>query len=287
MKRSTAWLALAGLCAFAPALRAQTDDEVPEQRAYEGRMDAQIRSWIHEQNKEATDEERTFIGDHWKRAARIWRIRKLALAAKDAATVTRCDALLLRADHILEEHLRLLRGHAPVMTMAPVGEEVAMAPPPPRVEVQGTAPSPRHVWLPGYWQWNGRSHVWQAGHWSEPPEPGMAWEAPKWENRGGKWAFTDGRWHPSAPPAPTVVYEPPPPPPEVTIVATPPAPIVEVRPPGPANGVWIPGYWQWNGTRHTWVGGRWSAPKPNMHWEPDHWVHRGNQWALIHGRWAR
>lgn len=286
MKRSTALIAVVGLFAFAPALHAQVQ-EMPEQRAYEGRMDAQIRSWIHDQNKAATDEERTFVADHWKRAERIWRIRQLAQAAKDTATVTRADALLLRADHILEEHLRALRGHAPVMTMAPMGVEgVTMAPPPPQVEVQGAAPSPRHVWLPGFWQWNGSRHVWQAGHWAEPPEPGMVWDAPKWQNQGGKWAFMDGRWHPGAPPAPTVVYEPPTTP-EVVVATAPPAPLVEVRPAGPANGVWIPGFWHWNGSRHVWVGGRWSAPKPGMRWEPDHWEHRGNQWALVHGRWAR
>lgn len=287
MKHSAAWLILAGLVAFAPALRAQTDDETPEQRAYEGRVDAQIRSWIHEQNKGATDEERSFIGDHWKRAERIWRIRKLAQAAKDTASVTRCDALLLRADRALENHLIVLRGHAPVMTVAPMGfEEVNVAPPPPRVEVQGVAPSPHHMWLPGYWQWNGRSHVWQAGHWAEPPETGMVWDAPKWENRAGKWAFTDGRWHAGVAPPANVVYEPPSTP-EVVVTTAPPPPIVEVRPAGPANGVWIPGYWHWSGTKHVWVGGRWSAPKTGMRWEPNHWEHRGTQWALVHGRWAR
>ncbi len=284
MKRS-AWLIFSGLVAFSPVLRAQVEDETPEQRSYEGRMDAQIRSWIHEQNKAATDEERTFVADHWKRAERLWRIRRRALAAKDNGSVARCDALLLRADKILENHLLALRGHAPVMTMAPSGvEDVTVAPPPPQVEVQGTAPSPNHRWLPGYWQWNGSRHVWQAGHWAEPPEPGMLWDAPKWENHGGKWAFVDGRWHPS-PAAATVVYEPPTTP-EVLVSPQPPAPLVEVRPAGPANGVWIPGYWQWNGNRHVWVSGRWSAPKAGMHWEPDHWEHRGSQWALVHGRWA-
>jgi hypothetical protein len=290
MKRSSrSGLVLAGVVAALTvgSIASAQDDETPEQRSYEGRMDAQIRSWIHEQNKAATDEERTFVSDHWKRAERLWRIRKLAEAAKDAATVTRVDADLARADRILENHLLLLRGHAPVMTAAPFGvENVMVAPPPPQVEVQGAAPSPLHKWLPGFWQWNGSRHVWQAGHWAQPPEPGMVWEAPKWENHGGKWAFTDGRWQAGIAAGPAVVYEPPVAP-DVLAMPAPPAPIVEVRPAGPPNGVWIPGYWQWNGTRHVWVSGRWSAPKVGMHWQPDHWEHRGNQWALVHGRWAR
>jgi len=287
MKRCLAWWIVGGLVALAPAARAQVIVETPEQHAYEGRVDAQIRSWIHEQNKAATDEERTFVAQHWQRAERLWRIRKLALDAKDNASVTRCDALLARADKILEAHLLALRAHAPVMTAEPFAvENVMVAPPPPQVEVQGSPPSPKHMWLPGYWQWNGSRHVWQAGHWAEPPEPGMIWDAPKWENHGGKWAFVEGRWHLGAPPAPTVVYEPPTAA-EVLVTREPPPPIVEVRPAGPPNGVWIPGYWQWSGTKHVWVSGRWSAPKAGMHWEPDHWEHRGNQWALVHGRWAR
>jgi hypothetical protein len=161
-----------------------------------------------------------------------------------------------------------------------------VAPPPPQVEVQGVAPSPRHVWVPGFWQWNGSRHVWSRGHWSEPPQVGMTYEAPKWVQEGGKYRFEDGRWQ-VAPTANVVVYEPPAAPQEALIETAPPAPIVEVRPAGPANGVWIPGYWHWNGSRHSWVGGRWSAAKAGMRWEPDHWVRSGNRYQLVHGRWAR
>ncbi len=283
--KKTAFLFAAML--IAPLAHAQSDDETPEERAYQGRMDSQMRSWIHEGNHDTTDEERHFIDDHWKRAAKLWRIRKLANEAHDQATIARVDSLLAKADHMLEDHIRRYREHAPVMTAAPPVLETTVAPPPPQPETQGAPPAPGQTWVPGFWAWNGARHQWTPGHWAAPPQAGMTWEAPKWENRSGRWAFEEGRWR-AAPTAPNVVYEPPPPPPtDEAATAAPPPPIVEVRPPPPPNGVWIPGYWHWNGSRHVWVGGRWSAPRAGMRWEPDHWVREGNRYKRVPGRWAR
>jgi len=36
--------------------------------------------------------------------------------------------------------------------------------PPVREEVMVPAPSPQHIWIPGYWAWNGR-WVWEPGYW--------------------------------------------------------------------------------------------------------------------------
>jgi hypothetical protein len=290
LKSASALVAVVAVLAVAPSARAQgvTVDISPEQQAYQARTDAHIREWIHDGNHEATDDERHFIQDHWRRAARLWRIRHLAKAAHDMGTVARVDRILARADMILEKHLQRLRAHAPIMTVAPGEVVVTTAPPPPPAEVQGTPPAAGNVWVPGYWHWNGHRHQWVRGHWVAPPQTGMVWVPAKWENRGGRWFFRDGRWRVSAPPAPTVVYEPPPPPPTVVEVqAPPPPPLVEVRPPPPPNGVWIPGYWHWNGHRHTWISGRWSAPRRGMHWEPDHWVHDGRRYHLERGHWAR
>lgn len=289
MFKQVSALAIIALVTVAPAVRAQVNvDIAPEQYAYQARTDARIREWIHRENHEASEEERTFINEHWRRSARLWRIRHLANEAHDTATVTRVDAMLARADLVLEHQLDRMRMHAPVMQFAPGTIEVQTAPPPPQVEVQGVAPSPRHIWTPGYWHWNGARHVWVGGHWQEPPQVGMTWEAPKWENRGGRYYFNDGRWR-AATVAPTVVYEPPPPPAQVVEVqAAPPPPIVEVRPAPPvATSVWIPGYWQWNGNRHVWVAGRYSAPRVGMRWEPDHWVRTPAGYRMEHGRWAR
>ena len=265
-----------------------TVDEMPEQRSYEGRMDTQLRSWIHEGNHEVTEEERGFINDHWKRAAKLWRIRKLAQDAKDAASVARVESLMAKLDRTLEEHIRRYREHAPVMTAPPPVWDVTTAPPPPQQETQPPSPGAGHVWVPGFWQWNGSRHVWSAGHWAEPPQTGMTWQAPKWENRAGHWQFEEGKWM-AVQAAPTVVYEAPPVQAlEENVTVAPPPPIVEVRPAAPSpNHVWIPGYWHWNGSRHVWVGGRWSAPRAGMRWEPDHWEHHGNVYRRVPGRWTK
>jgi hypothetical protein len=288
-KHISAVIAVAVL-ALAPGALAQvqgTVDITPEEHAYQARTDARIRAWIHEDNHEASEEERTFINDHWRRTARLHRIRHLAMEAHDMATVARVDAILTRADNVLEIQIGRMRGRAPIMTVAPGTIDVTTAPPPLQVEVQGAAPSPRHVWVPGYWHWYGSRHVWQTGHWAEPPQPGMTYEPARWENRNGHYFFNDGRWR-VAQVAPTVVYEPPPPPAQVVEVETaPPAPIVEVRPPGQRGGVWIPGFWHWNGAHHVWIGGHWSAARVGMRWEPDHWVRSGRGYRLEHGRWAR
>ncbi|HSQ63901.1 MAG TPA: YXWGXW repeat-containing protein [Polyangiaceae bacterium] len=282
-----ALLATGSVAAAQPAVTVGVDVS-PEERAYQSRTDARLRGWLHEGNRATTDEEREFVKAHWARAAKIWRIRHLAAEAKDTATVARCDRLLARADQILEQQIRRLSEHAPVLTAPPVDVEITTPPPPVRVEVRPPPPSPHHVWVPGFWAWQHNRHAWVGGHWAEPPQDGMTWEEPKWENRGGRWVFDEGRWHPVTPPAPTVVYEPPPPPPqEVVVQAPPPPPRIEVRPPGPSNAVWIPGYWHWNGQRHVWVGGRWSAPRGGFHWEPDRWENTPHGWRRIPGHWQR
>ncbi|MGA2959430.1 MAG: YXWGXW repeat-containing protein [Thermodesulfobacteriota bacterium] len=35
-------------------------------------------------------------------------------------------------------------------------------------------PPPQHIWIQGYWAWNGR-WVWQPGYWVIPPRPYAKW----------------------------------------------------------------------------------------------------------------
>ncbi len=72
------------------------------------------------------------------------------------------------------------------------GYDVAVAPPPPQVEV---APAVRvgFVWAPGYWSWNGSRHVWVGGHYIRA-RPGYRWRADHWEQRGGRYHFERGHW---------------------------------------------------------------------------------------------
>jgi len=75
---------------------------------------------------------------------------------------------------------------------AQVGVVLNFGPPAPRYE---HVPPPRYgyVWEAGYWQWNGRRHVWVAGHW-ERARPGYAYNAPRWIERGGRWHYQESHW---------------------------------------------------------------------------------------------
>jgi WXXGXW repeat (2 copies) len=66
------------------------------------------------------------------------------------------------------------------------------APPPLRNEA---VPAPRrgYHWVPGYWNWQGRRHVWHAGTWVRA-RPGYAYTNPSWVERDGRWEFQRGRW---------------------------------------------------------------------------------------------
>ncbi len=74
-----------------------------------------------------------------------------------------------------------------------VGGVVMVAPPAPRVEVVGVAPSPGYVWIGGYWNWVGGRHVWVPGRWDRG-RPGYHWEAHAWVREGDGWRMRPGRW---------------------------------------------------------------------------------------------
>jgi hypothetical protein len=69
---------------------------------------------------------------------------------------------------------------------------IRVAPPAPRVEV---VPAPRRgfVWVPGYWNWNGRQHVWVAGNWQKERR-GYVYAEPRWVERNGAWVLERPGW---------------------------------------------------------------------------------------------
>lgn len=73
---------------------------------------------------------------------------------------------------------------------------VDVAPPPPRRE---TRPRPRagYDWRPGYWQWDGRHHVWVAGSWI-PERQGSVWVADGWTREDQRWRYVPGHWERSS-----------------------------------------------------------------------------------------
>jgi hypothetical protein len=184
----------------------------------------------------------------------------------------------------------------------PPAQEIVVeaAPPPPQTEVIIARPSPRHVWIGGYWAWHEGRHVWMAGHWDLPPREHAVWEAPRWEFRGGRYAFVPGRWRDNETRIEVAIPigrgelvvgagNGPGHPTEMIIREGPPAPRREVmrerERPSPRH-MWIAGYWAWREGRHTWMAGHWELP-PREHavWEVPRWEHRNGGFVFIEGRW--
>lgn len=83
----------------------------------------------------------------------------------------------------------------PPVVVAPVPGAVVVsdAPPPPPSEVVVVAPSPAYVWVPGYWDWEGR-WVWIGGRWAVPPHPHAVWVGGQWTRHGHGYVWIGGRW---------------------------------------------------------------------------------------------
>jgi hypothetical protein len=72
---------------------------------------------------------------------------------------------------------------------------VRIGPPAPIVEVRPGAPSPRHLWIPGYHRWDGRAHVWVPGRWELPPSHYRVWAPGHWvHHRHHGWYWVRGHW---------------------------------------------------------------------------------------------
>ena len=93
--------------------------------------------------------------------------------------------------------LILCAGLAGAATFAPSTAQaqvvVDVEPPGPREEVVPVAPYEGAVWAPGYWNWEGRRHVWVGGHY-EHGRPGYAWRRHEWRHEGGHWRMHEGGW---------------------------------------------------------------------------------------------
>ena len=67
-------------------------------------------------------------------------------------------------------------------------------PPPPLAEAPPARPAATHVWVEGYWHWNGVQYLWIPGHWERPPA-GHIWIAPRYMTSEGRYVYQPGVWH--------------------------------------------------------------------------------------------
>jgi WXXGXW repeat (2 copies) len=73
----------------------------------------------------------------------------------------------------------------------------------------------------------------------------------------------------------------------LTVGTPPPAPVYEVVPAPRAGYVWAPGFWQWEGSRHTWHAGYWMPERRGYNWVPDRWEQAHGGWRHEPGHWDR
>lgn len=69
----------------------------------------------------------------------------------------------------------------------------AETPPPPKAEADlNPPPTPRHVWIGGYWTKRGTSWIWVEGQWVL--RSGTEWVPDGWQCRPGGAAWVAGHW---------------------------------------------------------------------------------------------
>ena len=71
---------------------------------------------------------------------------------------------------------------------------VKVAPPRAIVEHRAARPGARHIWIAGFYRWNGYSYVWQRGRWEVPPRTNAVWVSARWKHRLDGYEFVEGRW---------------------------------------------------------------------------------------------
>ncbi len=162
---------------------------------------------------------------------------------------------------------------------------ISVGPPANQSDVKLPAPSPKHIWTPGYWEWQGDKHVWVKGRW-QPARENLVWVAAQWAYQGKLWTFYPGKW--VAVGAKVAPGDGTAPPSDVVVKLPPPAHRVEIPgPPPAANQEWNAGSWTFEGGQFVWTPGHWETPPPGRVWERGHFRQIGNEWHLIPGYWRR
>jgi hypothetical protein len=75
------------------------------------------------------------------------------------------------------------------------GYIVATAPPPYPVEVIVSPPSPRYVWVPGYYSYSGGAYVFVNGSYQVPPRGRTSYIQGQWQNTPKGYKRGRGHWN--------------------------------------------------------------------------------------------
>ena len=106
-------------------------------------------------------------------------------------------ALLAAGGLLAGCELRVHDGVGGAVVTEPAGADIDVGGPPPAPlndTVVGIAPGPGYVWVGGSWGWRDNRWGWDQGKWDRPPHAGARWEAPHYENRGGRHVYHRGGW---------------------------------------------------------------------------------------------
>lgn len=144
--------------------------------------------------------------------------------------------------------------------------------PTPPVYERPPAPSVRHVWVDGEWEWRNNQYVWKPGFWVVP-EPYKVWQKGYWkQNPSGTIMWVPGHWRASE---------------QNVAVVTRPAEVVETRPAAPSSRhIWVDGEWVWQNGHYGWKAGFWVLPQAHQKWMRGYWTQRPNgQWYWVAGHW--
>lgn len=71
------------------------------------------------------------------------------------------------------------------------------------------------------------------------------------------------------------------------VSVSPPPTIFEVTPAPQIGFIWAPGYWGWQGHRHSWYPGHWINDRPGYVWIGHQWMHSGGGWRFEGGHWGQ
>lgn len=71
---------------------------------------------------------------------------------------------------------------------------VSVRPAAPVVVARPVAPSPRHVWIEGEYEWRSGAYVYRPGYWSVPPARYHEYRRGYWRHERGGYYWVPGRW---------------------------------------------------------------------------------------------